>query len=208
MNQVFSIPSGSRAPAAGAHPKIRDATPADAPALAELVNLAGEGLPLAMWTEMADPGEDPWELGRSRARRTTGGFSWTNARICERSANVAGALVGYRITAASDPDASDDTPGVFRSLIQLENLAQGTFYINVLATFPDHRRAGVARALIEDAGARADGADLSLIVAGGNARARATYDALGFSQVASAPASAGFGWIPHFSDWILMRRAA
>jgi hypothetical protein len=38
-------------------PPFRQATPGDAPALAELVNLAGEGLPLYLWTSMAEPGE-------------------------------------------------------------------------------------------------------------------------------------------------------
>lgn len=208
MNQFSNLSLASRVPSVAAPLEIRDATPRDAATLAEIVNIAAEGLSLAMWTEMAGPGGDPWEVGRSRARRDTGGFSWTNARICERHGENAGALVGYRIGAPSDPDAVDVTPAVFRPLIHLEGLVAGTFYINVLATFPAHRRAGIARALIEDAAARADGADLSLIVASGNARARAVYDTLGFSEIASAPASAGFGWTPQFTDWILLRRAS
>ena len=44
----------------------RMATPDDAPALADLVNFAGEGLPLHLWAEMAEPGQDPWEVGCRR----------------------------------------------------------------------------------------------------------------------------------------------
>jgi hypothetical protein len=36
---------------------FRWATPDDAAALAELINFAGEGLPLYLWTNMAEPGE-------------------------------------------------------------------------------------------------------------------------------------------------------
>ena len=47
-------------------PPIRPATRQDAAALAEFVNMAGEGLPLYLWTGMAAASEDPWEVGRRR----------------------------------------------------------------------------------------------------------------------------------------------
>ncbi len=52
----------------------RRATPDDAAALAELINFAGEGLPLYLWERMAEPGETPWQVGRRRARREAGAF--------------------------------------------------------------------------------------------------------------------------------------
>jgi hypothetical protein len=58
------------------HPSTRPATPDDASPMAELVNIAGEGLPLYLWSKMASPGQDPWEVGRARAQRETGGFSY------------------------------------------------------------------------------------------------------------------------------------
>ena len=50
-------------------PPIRRATAADAAALAELFNFAGEGLPLYLWRQRARDGEDPWEIGRKRQVR-------------------------------------------------------------------------------------------------------------------------------------------
>ncbi len=40
-------------------PPYRRATPEDADALAELINFAGEGLPLYLWGKMAEAGETP-----------------------------------------------------------------------------------------------------------------------------------------------------
>ena len=47
-------------------PPVRRATADDAPALADFINMAGEGLPLHVWEQMAKDGEDPWMLGRRR----------------------------------------------------------------------------------------------------------------------------------------------
>jgi hypothetical protein len=55
-------------------PPFRPATPADAAALAELGNFAGEGLPLYVWERLKAPGETAWEHGRRRAERETGAF--------------------------------------------------------------------------------------------------------------------------------------
>ena len=51
--------------------------------LAELVNYAGDGLPFHLWSKMAAPGESAWEVGRGRAARPEGGFSYRNATIIE-----------------------------------------------------------------------------------------------------------------------------
>ena len=55
---------------------VRPAAIADAAALADFVNMAGEGLPLYLWKKMAGPGEDAWEVGRRRAMREGGNFSY------------------------------------------------------------------------------------------------------------------------------------
>lgn len=50
------------------------ATPADAGVLAELVQLASEGLGLHLWTKLATGG-DPWSVGRARLSSETAGLS-------------------------------------------------------------------------------------------------------------------------------------
>lgn len=53
-------------------PPFRAATPDDAPALAELINMAGEGMRLHLWERMVEPGQSGWEVGRQRVRREAG----------------------------------------------------------------------------------------------------------------------------------------
>ena len=55
-------------------PPYRRATPEDANGLAELINFAGEGLPLYLWSKMVETGETPWDVGHRRAGREEGSF--------------------------------------------------------------------------------------------------------------------------------------
>jgi ribosomal protein S18 acetylase RimI-like enzyme len=187
--------------------QVRDGVRRDAVPLTQVINSASEGLALAIWKDMASPGNDPWEIGAARAMRDEGAFSWRNARVCERDGEVAGALIGYRLTEEPE-EVEPNTPPVFRPLIDLEKRVPGTFYVNALATLKKHRRTGVARALIEDAVGLVDGADLSLIVASANSGARAFYRTMAFREIAKAPVVTGFGWRSRSSDWILMRCGA
>ena len=43
-------------------PPFRAATPGDAVAMAELVNIAGEGLAAYQWERLAGPGETAWDV--------------------------------------------------------------------------------------------------------------------------------------------------
>ena len=89
--------AGSRPQGCG--PRVPD----DAKALAELINFAGEGLPLYLWDRMAEPGETAWDVGRRRARRDVGGFSWRNATVSEQEGSVAACLIGYLLPEAAPP---------------------------------------------------------------------------------------------------------
>jgi hypothetical protein len=127
-------------------PPLRAATPADAPALAELINFAGEGLPLFLWGRMAEPGETAWDVGRRRARRDEGGFSWRNATVAEPEGGaVAACLIGYPLPEAPEPIDPARTPPMSVPLEELERLAPGTWYVNVLAAYPRWRGRGLAR---------------------------------------------------------------
>ena len=78
-------------------PTFRPATKADAAALAVLVDIAGEGLPAHLWSTLKAPGQSILELGRERAQREEGGFSYRNAVIAEVGGEIAAALIGYRL---------------------------------------------------------------------------------------------------------------
>jgi ribosomal protein S18 acetylase RimI-like enzyme len=181
---------------------LRPATRGDAADLARLVALASEGLSSYLWARMAEPGETPLDVGRRRAAREDGGFSWRNATLAELGGKVAGGIVAYRLGDAPAP--LDDLPPLFRPLQALENRAPGTHYVNVLATYPEFRRRGVGRRLLAEAERQAAGASgLSLIVADRNLRARRLYEALGFRAVA-AERMVKDGWTSESSAWVLM----
>src|SRR5919205_2801433 len=101
-------------------PRVRPATPADAAAMAELVNMAGEGLPLYLWFKLTEGDGAPWDVGRERARRQEGSFSYRNTIVLEKEKRVIGMLTGYPI--GSEPEPTDGIPPMFGPLQELENL--------------------------------------------------------------------------------------
>lgn len=186
-------------------PPFRRATPADAAVLAELVNHAGEGLPLYLWDKIKEPGETAWDVGRRRAARDEGSFSYRNAVIVERDGQAAGSLIGYGIAAEPEP-LPDDLPAMFRPLLELENLAPDTWYVNVLAVLPAFRGLGLGSqllALAETIG-RAEGkAGMSIIVSDANDGARRLYERQGYRFVAERP-MVKEGWQNPGENWVLL----
>jgi ribosomal protein S18 acetylase RimI-like enzyme len=181
---------------------LRPARRADAADMARLVGLASEGLTDYLWARMAAPGEDPFAVGVRRAERDEGAFSWRNAVMAEVGGAVAGMLVAYRI--GDTPEPVDEQPEMFRPLQRLENRALGTHYVNVLATYPEFRRRGVATRLLGEAERQAAGArGLSLIVASANAPARELYEGFGFADVAEE-AIVKEDWETDSDRWVLM----
>lgn len=185
---------------------LRPATPDDAPHLATLINYAGEGLPHYLWSQMAERGETAWDVGKRRACRTEGGFSWCNAHLAEVDGGVAATLIGYPLPEI--PEAVDyaTLPPLFAPLQELEDLAPGTWYINVLAAHPEYRSRGIGTRLIGRATelARSAGcADLSLIVSDANPGARRLYERCGFVERASR-AAVKEGWDNPIKNWVLM----
>lgn len=167
---------------------IRPAAPGDADALAELVNFAGEGLPLYLWERIAEKGETAWQVGCCRAQREEGDFSYRNAMIAEVEGETAACLIGYPI--ADEPGEIDtgSMPAMFVPLQELENLAAGSWYTDVLAVYPKHRGKGLGTrllALAEEQALKAACKGLSLIVSDANTGARRLYERHGYVERAS-----------------------
>lgn len=186
---------------------FRPATRGDAAVLAELVNDAGQGLPLYLWEQMKEPGESAWDVGRRRAARDEGAFSWRNAIVIECEGEAAGCLIGYGIAEAPEP-IPDDFPVMFRPLQALENLAPGSWYVNVLAVLPVFRNRGFGRRLLARAEeiARAERrGGMSLIVADANAGARRLYERVGYREAARRP-MVKEGWAGEGRHWLLLTK--
>ena len=189
----------------------RSAIPArtveDAPILAELVNYAGDGLPLHLWSKMAAPGESAWDVGRRRAARPEGGFSYRNATIIEHHGACAGCLIGYQIPDQPEP-IGGDLPAMFVPLQELENLAPGTWYVNVLAVRPQFRGLGLGTRLLEfaDETGRAHGKrGMSVIVSDANPGARRLYERCGYRETA-ARAMVKDDWRNDGRNWVLLTK--
>ena len=191
-------------------PPFRPATPDDAAALVDLVHFASEGLALHVWTRMAGPGGDPRQIGRERARRETGSFSYRNAVVIEGPAGqVAAALIGYALPDGPEPISPDMSP-MFVPLQELENLAPGTWYVNVLAAYPEMRGQGLGTtllALADKLAADADRRGLSLIVSDANTGARQLYERTGYRE-AGRRTKVKEDWQNPGKDWVLLVKPA
>lgn len=174
--------------------------------MAELVNMAGEGLPLYLWSKMASPGESPWEVGRQRAGRDYGSFSYRNAVVLEEGGALAACLIGYPLD--DDPPRIEysDIPALFVPLQELEERASGTWYVNVIATYPTQRGKGFATRLLsiaEKLGDEAGKRGMSIIVSDANLGARRLYERLGYREHATRP-MVKENWETSGENWVLL----
>ena len=186
-------------------PPLRVASEADAKALADLVNFAGEGLPLYIWEGLAKDGQDPWDVGRARQmQRVREG----QIVVVDFGDGAVASLTGYRIGSEPEPIA-DDFPALFRPLQELENKALDSWYVNVLACYPEYRGQGLGSRLLRLAEEIARDQALrrmSVIVADNNVGARRLYERSGYEQVATL-ACVREGWKGDTENWVLLMKS-
>ncbi|MDQ1847591.1 GNAT family N-acetyltransferase [Gemmobacter fulvus] len=187
---------------------IREARASDAAHLARFINMAADDLPLHFWRKTVGPEGDPWALGQERAARETGNFSYRNAWLAEVDGAVGACLLGYAAEETPGP-IDPDTPPIFVPLLELEALAPGSWYLNVLATYAAFRGKGLGSALLAQADAIAAASghhSISLIAADTHQDALRLYSAKGFRQIARRPVVKG-DWAVDASEWILFTKA-
>lgn len=187
---------------------IRDARPSDADHLVRFINMAADNLPLHFWKKSAAPGVDPIAYGRERAARDAGSFSYRNAWLAEVEGQVAACLLGYPTADAPEP-IDPGTPAIFVPLLELEALAPGSWYLNVLATYPQFRGRGLGSALLAKAEAvtrSAGRSSISLIAEDTHQDALRLYRAKGFTEIARRPVVKD-DWPVEAREWILFLKA-
>lgn len=158
---------------------------ADTQHIAALIDQAGEGIPEAIWADYTQSGQSPMAFGAERAGSDEGNFSWKNVQLLNEDGRVKGMLLAYRLPEGA-PDMTDLHP-LEVTLVELEALVPGSYYINAVAVYPDARGVGHGTRLMQRAEqqAVAEGCDrCTLIVFAHNQGALRLYRSLGYRQIA------------------------
>lgn len=187
---------------------IRDAKVTDVEHLVRFINMAADDLPLYFWQQSEGAGEAAWAYGRARAARETGGFSYRNAWLAEVDGKVAAGLLGYPADAVPSP-IDPDTPALLVPILQLEALAPGSWYLNMLATYAPFRGQGLGSALLSHAEtvARAAGhTSISLLAEDSHTQALRLYAAKGYSEIARRPVVKE-DWQVDANEWVLFAKS-
>jgi len=118
--------------------------------------------------------------------------SISNSRIAEEDGMVLGGLHAFPMDLmADDPEDLLIPEDRFYLFAPFEHLhAEGSYYINAVAVYPDFRQRGVAQKLIENAEAEAVAkafTEMSLHVFAENVGVVRLYEKLGYSEFARQP---------------------
>ncbi len=160
----------------------RPARKADCRKIAELYRISSDGVADYVWQKIAEPGEDPLEVGRRRYEREDSLFSFKNCTVVEQDKKVLGMLVAFPMHV--DPEEVENDP-VLAPYSKLEE--DNSYYVCGVALFPEYRGLGIGSRLMAIAERQAEEkgyAKLSLIVFEQNAAAKSLYERIGYAEVA------------------------
>lgn len=141
-------------------PSLRPARRDDARALAELVQVAGAGIPTTyLWALDAAPEEQAADIGERLVADDRGPLSYRNVVLVQSRAGgeVIGLMLGYVLSRpdASRAGAGPELTGLLEPILALEGEAIGSYYVRFLAVREDWKGAGVDRLLFDAADERA-----------------------------------------------------
>ena len=154
---------------------------------------------------MARTGEDPWQVGRERARPEQASFSYRNAQIVEAGHRVVGTLIGYPLPDTPEP-MDPAMPAMFVAAWpelgehRVRDLVRGDAWrcsINIEAKGLEPALLSFADGVASDLSLKG----LSIIVSDGNSGARRLYESCGYRLVAQRQmvkedwASDGRNWV-------------
>lgn len=174
--------------------EIRKATRRDCRSIAELALMAGEGIPAYFWGQSKKQGQEIEDVGAKNAASETENFSYRNAHLAVIGDEIAGMILAYRLPGLERAEKLEDFPEFIRPLIELEQCVPGSFYINMLATYPKYRNQAVGTKLmgvVNNLAAKAGCTIISVEVFEQNEGALRLYQRLGYSVVERRPV------IPH-----------
>ena len=192
-----------------ANVRFRQARESDALDLACLIDCASRGLALWLWGTLRAAGQSSIEVGRHRIRTLTASpLHYATFTVAEIDGAIAGALTGRSIPLLYERGDAADLPDVYAPLLELEAVAAGSWYLNVVAVYPEFRGQGLGSALLskaEEIARLADAPQISLIVEEVNAGALKLYLKFGFREWMRRP-YIPFPGSTDQGDWILLRK--
>lgn len=186
---------------------IRPATRNDALHVAALVDLAGHGIEVEHWINSAGDDHSPLAAARQMIiADETLPYHLSKAHLLEIDGEVAAGLIGGLITAGAEIEAQ--FPDYYGPLLELESFVPGYWAVICVAVYPEFRRQGLARRLLDHAAAEArrlKASGLSIVVEESNTKALALYRDWGFSERETRP------WLPYGGrsgpkNWVLLTR--
>jgi ribosomal protein S18 acetylase RimI-like enzyme len=135
---------------------IRDAVEGDARALAEVCIMAGHGV-MELFYEGLVPGKSVIDC--VMARRILDRDNFAAFRRWRVAADASGRFLGALnslphkalMNAPDDPLLDDARLRPIAELLELEGTAIDSYYVNIIAVFPQHRRSGAGAGLMRDA---------------------------------------------------------
>jgi ribosomal protein S18 acetylase RimI-like enzyme len=205
----FGVQSAGKLGRTPANVRFRHARESDAIDLACLIDGASRGLALWFWSTLRGTGQSSIEVGRHRIRTLTASpLHYATFTVAEIDGAMAGALTGRLIPLPYERGDSADLPEVYTPLLELEAVAAGSWYLNVIAVYPEFRGQGLGSALLskaEEIARLADAPQISLIVEEANAGALKLYLRSGFRQWKRRP-YIPFPGSTDQGDWILLRK--
>lgn len=148
--------------------------------------MAGEGIPAFFWAQSAQPHEELIEVGARNLLDKEENFSYRNVHVAEIDGAVAGMMLAYRLPDEDGSEDLDSLPEFIRPLVELEQCVSGSFYINMLATFPEYRNQGVGSTLmgqVDRLAIKANCHKSSIEVFDQNVAALRLYQRLGYSII-------------------------
>jgi ribosomal protein S18 acetylase RimI-like enzyme len=190
---------------------IRLATKADIPDLSKLLLMATDGIVASLYDGVI-PGLATHEIVELRLAREDTCDSYLNCWVAADGARLAGNLHAYPLDDVAndppDPLVPEERTAVLEPFEALYRQAAGSYYINVIAVYPDYRRRGLGGRLLELAREQAEArgfSQLSLAVFEENAAAVRLYERAGFAVAARSPV-VPHPLIPFSGDLLVMTR--
>ncbi len=184
---------------------IRPAERDDAPFMVPLVNDADGGMPLAIWTSLAKPDEDPWDVGLRRVQSDDTPVSWSMGWIAEDAGTPVGVLIVHQLSETAEQLEATIMSPLWVPFVELELEASGSGYIKTLSVIEAKRGQGIGAQLLRFAERFRGPEGMSVILGDHDEASRRFFGRNGYTEAARRR-MVKTGWQTPGTEWILLRK--